>query len=203
MNSKVKRVHTHNAPEFMSIKKKLEKMEIRPTITSAYSTQSNVLAERMKQALLDKARTFLMESGLNRSYWAEAVIHAADLYNRTGIEGQGMKTPYDVLLERQPNNTRLRVFGCAGYAHRNNAVRSSTFDNHVGLGIYLGAGDGLFRIFLLRSKRVVKKMHATFDEKKFPLSSRARLDISSDLSTTQMAPPYGDANVPPKVRQSH
>lgn len=99
MDSKVKRAHTDNAPKFLSMKKELGRMGIHLTCSFPYIPQSNGLAERMNRTLLEKARSLLMESGVNSGYWGQAVMHAADLYNRAGIEGQGMRTPHELFLK--------------------------------------------------------------------------------------------------------
>lgn len=63
---------------------------------SLYRPQSDSLSERMNKTLLDKARALLMETGLDRSYWGEAVMHAAKLNNRPVIEVQGMTNPHEL-----------------------------------------------------------------------------------------------------------
>lgn len=171
---KVGRIHTDNAPEFVKMRKAFERKGITLTTSSPYSPQSNGLAERMNRILAEKARAMLDHSGLCKKYWVEAVRQAADLHNRTATPELNNKTPMEVLLGTIPNNAKLRTFGCAAYVHKHKETRKDKFDKRVEEGMYLGNQHGLFRMWLPKKNRVVTTKHATFDERKFPLSETTK-----------------------------
>lgn len=58
----------------------------------------NSVDERMNQTLMDKARSLILEAGLDKSFWEDAVYVTACLTNRTQpyffVKG---KTPYQLL----------------------------------------------------------------------------------------------------------
>lgn len=147
-------------------------MEIRLTCSYPHSPQSNGLGERINKTLLRKSKELLMESGLNSRYRREAVMYDADLYNRIGIDGPGVTTPHESLLKHQPNNSRIRIFRCTRYVHRNNAVRSSNFDNHVELGIYLGTREGLISVIFVASKMRYRDQERLLRHKEFSAVDR-------------------------------
>ncbi|XP_055307486.1 uncharacterized protein LOC129571695 [Sitodiplosis mosellana] len=49
--------------------------------TSPYSPQQNGLAERMNRTIMDKVRCMLIDSGLSKQFWAEAVFAAVSIIN--------------------------------------------------------------------------------------------------------------------------
>ena len=59
------------------------------------TSQQNGVAERLNRTLLEKVRCMMTQSGLSRSFWAEALVYASHLVNKlscTAIQG---KTPLE------------------------------------------------------------------------------------------------------------
>lgn len=84
--------------------------------TTAYSPQSNGVAERKNRSLQEMASCMLIDAGMEKKYWGEAIRTAAFLQNRLPsrvIEG----TPYEKFYGSKPKLDRLRVFGCDAYVH--------------------------------------------------------------------------------------
>lgn len=57
----------------------------------------------------------LIESKMNKSFWNEAVLTAVYIYNRSSREAINERIPYELWLNRKPNISHLRVFGCNTY----------------------------------------------------------------------------------------
>ena len=97
---------------------------IRHESSVPYTPQQNGVAERKNQTLIESARTMLAHAGLPNKYWAEAVNVAAYVGNRvmTSADKTG-KTPFEKWYGRKPNLSRMRVFGCAAYAHVPDSLR--------------------------------------------------------------------------------
>lgn len=72
----VKRVFTDSAQEYKALKSELLRTSIRLTFSSAYTPQSNGLAERMNRTLLNKTRSLLIGAGMSAGYRGEALLHA-------------------------------------------------------------------------------------------------------------------------------
>ncbi|GAX76780.1 hypothetical protein CEUSTIGMA_g4226.t1 [Chlamydomonas eustigma] len=65
-------------------------------LTTTYTSQQNGLAERMHLIIFNKVRAMLVDSGIDKQHWAEAVGTAAYVYNRTASSATpGGKTPYE------------------------------------------------------------------------------------------------------------
>lgn len=87
-----------------------------PQFTTAYSPQSNGVAERRNRSLQEMASCMLLDAGMEKKYWGEAIRTAAYLQNRLPsrvIEG----TPYERWYGTKPALDGLRVFGCDAYVH--------------------------------------------------------------------------------------
>ncbi|CAI7774472.1 unnamed protein product [Closterium sp. NIES-54] len=80
----VKRIRTDRGGEFLGAEMTawLKKQGIQRELTTAYSPQSNGVAERANQTILETARALLIESGVGNSMWPHAVWHATVARNR-------------------------------------------------------------------------------------------------------------------------
>lgn len=62
--------------------------------TVAYNPEMNGVAKRLNRTLLDKARTILGESNMNKEFWGEAALYSAYVTNRSPTSNKE-KTPYE------------------------------------------------------------------------------------------------------------
>nr|XP_018901181.1 PREDICTED: uncharacterized protein LOC109033162 [Bemisia tabaci] len=69
---------------------------VRHLTTVDYTPQQNGVAERVNRTLLEKARCMLFDANLPKSYWAEAVNHAAFLKNRSPSRAIPDHTPEEM-----------------------------------------------------------------------------------------------------------
>ncbi|CAI5476241.1 unnamed protein product [Closterium sp. Yama58-4] len=99
----VKRIRTDRGGEFLGAEMTawLKKQGIQRELTTAYTPQSNGVAERANRTILETARALLIESGLGNSMW-----------------------PHARWLGRKPPVDMLRVFGCMAVAHVPKTYRS-------------------------------------------------------------------------------
>ena len=76
------------------------------------------MAEKFNRALLEKIQCLLSNSGLNKSFWAEAMTYASHLINRLPSSAIGGKTLVKMWLGKAATDyDMLRVFGCPDYYH--------------------------------------------------------------------------------------
>ena len=73
--------------------------------------QHNGVVERKNQTLVEAARTMLSQSKLHIYFWAEAVNTACYTQNRTLINRDHDKTPYEIMANRKPTLKYFHVFG--------------------------------------------------------------------------------------------
>ncbi|XP_063370326.1 uncharacterized protein LOC134658603 [Cydia amplana] len=90
--------------------------------TVPYSPSQNGVSERLNRILLDKVRCMLFESGLDNRFWAEALMTAVYLKNRSPTSALSGHTPLEKLTGLKPNLSHLHTFGddehyCTGSEH--------------------------------------------------------------------------------------
>jgi transposase InsO family protein len=84
--------------------------------TSAYSSSSNGVAERMNRTLMDMVRTMMITSKLPAPFWGEAVHTAVKVRNRLPTSSlEGNISPHQAWFNVAPELGHLRVFGCLAY----------------------------------------------------------------------------------------
>ncbi|GJX41366.1 retrovirus-related pol polyprotein from transposon TNT 1-94 [Tanacetum coccineum] len=115
----VKKLRTDNGLEFCN--REFEQLCIESGIarhlTVAGMPQQNGVAERMNRTLMDKVRCLLIQSGLPKTFWAEATCTAAYLINRSPSRAIEKKTPMEMWSGHPSDYGMLRIFGCVAYPH--------------------------------------------------------------------------------------
>ena len=90
---------------------------MRHELTIPKNPEQNGVAERMNRTLIEAARSMLIDSHLPHSFWAEAILTATYLRNRSPTRAVAKMTPYDAWTGTKPHVDGLRVFGCQAFVH--------------------------------------------------------------------------------------
>ncbi|CAI7834994.1 unnamed protein product [Closterium sp. NIES-54] len=102
----VKRIRTDRGGEFLGAEMTawLKKQGIQRELTTAYTPQSNGVAERANRTILETARALLIESGVGNSMWPHATVARNRVLTKVGNESWvplerwlGRKPPVDML----------------------------------------------------------------------------------------------------------
>ncbi|CAI7806382.1 unnamed protein product [Closterium sp. NIES-53] len=117
----------------------LKRHGIKQQLTTAYTPQSNGVAERTNRTIIEGGRTILVDSGLPLRFWPLAICHATIIKNRvlTHVGGQ-LWVPMDLWNGKKPLVDMLRVFGCMGLVHvpkekRDKPQAEAVWAVHLGL----------------------------------------------------------------------
>lgn len=93
----------------------LVKEGIKFEYTVAYSPEQNGISERKNRTLVEAARSMLLESGLGKDLWAEAVNTANYIQNR--ISGRNNeKSPIEIMFNKSISRLDVHEFGTDVYA---------------------------------------------------------------------------------------
>jgi hypothetical protein len=76
---------------------------------SGYSSQKNGAAERLNRTLWKSTVTMLVDSGLPKRLWAEALVHAAHIHKVTNATGG--PTPWERMKGEEPDLSTPKAFG--------------------------------------------------------------------------------------------
>ena len=75
--------------------------------------QQNRVAERLNCTLLEKRQCLLSNSGLTKTFWAEALTYASHLINKLPSFATGDKIPIEMWSGKAVSNyDSLKVFRC-------------------------------------------------------------------------------------------
>jgi len=106
--------------------------------TTRYTLQSNGVAERYNRVVVELMMAALLDSRLDRKYWAKAAVTVKYLGNRV-VGRQQSVTPYELFHGVRPNVAHLRPFGCRAWVHVPTALRGKLSPRAVE-GIFFGYG---------------------------------------------------------------
>ncbi|CAI7795469.1 unnamed protein product [Closterium sp. NIES-53] len=108
-------------------------------LTTAYTPQSNGVAERANRTIIEGGRTILVDSGVPLRFWPLAIRNATVIKNRvlTHVGGQHW-VPMEKWSGKKPLVDMLRVFGCMGLVHvpkenRDKLQAAAVWAVHLGL----------------------------------------------------------------------
>ena len=108
----VKQVRTDNGTEFLNSQCQtfFAAHGIIHQTSCVYTPQQNGVVERKHKHLLQTARSLLFQSHLPTTFWGESILTATYLINRMPTPILNWKTPFEILHNKSPDYTRLRVW---------------------------------------------------------------------------------------------
>jgi transposase InsO family protein len=109
---------------------------IRHQTTVPYTPQQNGVVERVNRTAVEKARSMLLDAGLSKKYWAEAVNTAIYLKNRSPMSAVQDVTPEEAWREEKVN---LKIFGRKALMHvpkENHKQWGTKSKEHIFVGYY-------------------------------------------------------------------
>ncbi|CAI7801948.1 unnamed protein product [Closterium sp. NIES-53] len=133
---RVKAIRSDRGGEFRSW---LKRHGIKQQLTTAYTPQSNGVAERANRTIIEGGRMILVDSGLPLRFWPLAIRHATVIKNRvlTHVGGRHW-VPMEKWSGKKPLVDMLRVFRCMGLVHvpkekRDKLQAAAVWDVQLGL----------------------------------------------------------------------
>nr|GEX88795.1 hypothetical protein [Tanacetum cinerariifolium] len=124
----------------------------------------NRVAERMNITLMDKVRCLLIQSGLPKTFWAEATCTVAYLINRSPSRVIKKKTPMEMWSGHPSDYGMLRIFDCVAYPHD----KQGKLEPRAVKYVLLGYPEGVKGYILYRlddeSLKIVTSRNVVFNE---------------------------------------
>ncbi len=97
---------------------------IQKQFTCRYTPQQNGVDERKNKHIAKVARALMVDKSMPHHYWAEAIVTAVYIMNRTPttvVHGMTLEEKYS---GRKLDLSHLKVFGCIAYVHVPNELRT-------------------------------------------------------------------------------
>ncbi|KAL1189499.1 Retrovirus-related Pol polyprotein from transposon TNT 1-94 [Cardamine amara subsp. amara] len=130
--------------------------------TCAYTPQQNDVAERMNRTIMEKVRSMLSDSGLPKTFWAEATNTAVILINKTPSSVINSEVPDKRWSGNFPVYSYLRRFGCVAFVHSDDGKLVPRAKKGVLLGYPTGVKG--YKVWLLEEKKCTVNRNVKFQE---------------------------------------
>ena len=161
-----------------------------------YTPQRNGVAERRNRSILDITRSLLLDKGLPRHLWGEAVKAAGDILNLRTTKKHPDMTPNELFFGKKPSIAHLRVFGSPVFVHIPKSKRTK-LDPRSEKCILLSFDDTAkaYRCYRPSTRKIFVSRDIFIDEDStFDLPAMAACDSSPKFDFT----PSQDFPSPPK-----
>ena len=129
-------------------------MGIELDMTLAASPELNGMEERMNRALVESAVAMLSHANMPKYFWAEEVVHAADIRNRFISPRRNSKPSNELMTGETPRVDHLRVFGSLAWTHvpKKNCIK---LDDRCLRGVVVACYDNsLYKLWIQARKRL-------------------------------------------------
>ncbi|GJU72956.1 retrovirus-related pol polyprotein from transposon TNT 1-94 [Tanacetum coccineum] len=161
-------------PEFVSKFLKQIQVDLNKTIryiSTDNGTEFNGVVEIQNRTLVEATRTMLIFSKASMFLWAEVIATACYTQNRSLIHTHHNKTPYELVHDKKPDLTFLRVFGALCYPTNDNE-NLGKLQPTIDIGIFVGYTPSRkgYRIYNKRTRRIMEIIHVQFDELSEPMA---------------------------------
>ena len=190
---KLKSVRSDNGGEYIGpFAEYCKSQGIKLEKTVPKTPQLNGLAERMNRTITERVRSMLSHAKLPKSYWAEAMLTAVYLINRSPSVPLDGDVPQRAWTGKEVSYKHLRVFGCLAYVHIARDQRSK-LDSKTKPCIFLGYSEDEFgyRLWDLKDKKVVRSRDVVFMEDK-TIEDWKQPGVSSSTTVSDSIPIFPD-----------
>lgn len=181
---------TDNGKEYCNapFKALLQRFGILHQTTAPYTTEQNGVAERMNRTLVERSRCMLFDSQLCKKIWAEAVMTAAYIINRSPCRMIDGKSPEEAWTGRKPNLQRLRVYGYKCQVHVPKQKRHK-FDSKSEECIFLGysSESEAYRLYNPITRKILISRDVIFFEN-MPLLGQVNIKTNNLTNYFDMLP---------------
>ena len=166
----IRRFHTDGGLEFVNrtVDDYLATEGINHTTTTRDKPSHNGKAERYNQTLIALIRSMLHGCQADLSLWGDAAVQASYVYNRTPLRVINNSTPYELLNGKQPDLSKIKVFGSNVFYSINENERSKIqATSHKGVWIGWDERKNGHRIMINSDGHVIVSRDVKHVENKF------------------------------------
>ena len=187
-NTSIKVLRIDNALEFDSQQRQdfFGRLGIIHQTTCVDKLQQNGVAERKHRDLLEMARALRLQATLPLYFWGHCILTATHLINKLPTPVLGNLTPYEALLQKRPDYSMLRVFGCLAFAANPDRIRDKLYPKGVPC-VFLGYPQSQkgYKLLNLLTHKMFVSQDVTFVEHIFPYSPYSYAQCMQPIPSVQ------------------
>lgn len=173
---KIRIFQSDNGGEYvnLSFKDLFGELGITHRRTVAANPEQNGISERYWLTLFNAIRCMLIQSGVPKEFWGEAMKAAVFILNRIPHSGINFQIPYELWFKRKFEGSevqRIKVFGCKAWALKMDSGKlEEKTEACVMMGYELETKDG-YRLWSLERQTIIVRRNVVFDEDVFPFKA--------------------------------
>ncbi|KAM7494813.1 hypothetical protein LguiB_029422 [Lonicera macranthoides] len=189
-NKKIKGFRSDRGTEYDStdFKNLYTSLGIIHEMTAPYSPEMNGKAERKNRTYAELIVATLLNSGAASHWWGEILLTVCHILNRVPKIKSNL-SPYEILNNKRPNISYLRVWGCLSFVRIPDPKRSKLASRAYEC-VFIGyaINSKAYRFYDLKNHVIIESNDVDFFEDKFPFklknSGGSSLPSSSTLPTS-------------------
>jgi transposase InsO family protein len=191
----IRAIHTDNGGEYKSkeFKDFTDSEGIRHEFTAPYTPEQNGRAEREIRTIVESARSMLYTRDVPLNLWADAINCAVYLLNRTSSSQTPYISPFELWYGVKPSLGHVRVFGCEGFVHVPDQVRSK-LEKKSNKMMLVGYEHNNYRMYDPLTKKIVISRNVIFNERDTPVIRRNYAEILMEDEECDQQQPIVDDN---------
>ncbi|GJS22835.1 retrovirus-related pol polyprotein from transposon TNT 1-94 [Tanacetum coccineum] len=166
-NKTVRFVRTDNGTKFLNkaLTDYYKSVGITHEKTVPRTPQQNDVVKQRNRTLVEATRTMLIFSKAPLFLWAEAVAIACYTQNRSLIHTLYNKTPYELVHDKKPDLSFLRIFGALCYP-TNESEDLGKLKAKADIGFFVGYAPNMkgYKIYNKQTRQIMETIQVTFDE---------------------------------------
>ncbi|PWA93616.1 hypothetical protein CTI12_AA069020 [Artemisia annua] len=187
----IKTVRSDNGTEFLnsSLSEFFSQHGIHHQTSCPYTPQQNARVERKHKQLLEIARAIKIQANFPIHLWGYCVLAATYIINRLPSRAIQNKSPFEILYNKPPNLTNLKVIGCRAYLHHNTTYK---FDQRAIPRVLVGYPNHQkgYILYDPTTHKSTTSRHVTFDESIFPFHEHHTPSTQNPTPSTSFSPIY-------------
>ncbi|GKA46388.1 retrovirus-related pol polyprotein from transposon TNT 1-94 [Tanacetum coccineum] len=160
-------MRTDNGTEFVNkdLTDYYESLGITHEKTVPRTPQQNGIVKRWNRTLVEVARTMLIFSKAPLFLWSETVATVCYTQNQSLIHTLHNKTPYELVHDKKPDLSFLRIFGALCHPI-NDSEDLGKLKAKADIEFFVGYAPNRkgYRIYNKRTRQIMETIHVTFDE---------------------------------------
>ncbi|KAL1458776.1 hypothetical protein WDU94_008892 [Cyamophila willieti] len=142
--------------------------------------QQNGVAERSNRTLMEMVRCMMLQAGVPKTFWAEAVMTAAYIRNRCPSSAIDNQIPFELWTNKKltrDDMERIKVFGCRAWAKKMDGKKlDSKAEKCVMIGYEENTKDG-YRLWSEERGCITVRRDVMFDESVFPFKQKEEVQL--------------------------
>lgn len=183
----------------MYFKQFLDAEGISVSCSCPHTPQQNGVVDRKHQHITSVGNTLSFQACLPKSFWFDSFVTATYLINRIPTKLLQFSSPYEILFNKLPDYSLLKVFGCACYPYlgpykKDKLSPKSSRCTFLG---YSSLHKG-YRCYENSTKKIYISRHVVFDETIFPFcccTSSTTVGGADTSTTTDTSTTVGGADI--------